>query len=297
MGEIGVQLFSLFGFILSGFICNKIGIFDETSDKYFSNFLLKITLPAAIIASAAGQNLENKLSAFIVLGLATGIFIITPLLGILFQKIFKSDDMYKLMLTYPNLGFMGFPIVKALYGETGLFFASLFMIVFNLSIFSYGISVVQKGTRLSLKKLLNPGIAAAIMAIIIFVFSIPVPIVLENFLSKIGGITSPLAMVTIGSTLAEVHFRSLFKEKFLFFFSFCKLVVWPCIIWFLLHFIIQDPVILGVCVILTSLPVAGNVTMFAITYNGNRSLAVKGTCMSTILSFLTIPVYMILFSQ
>lgn len=296
MNEILASLLILLGYIITGYTINKFGLLDFTSDKYFSNFLLKVTLPATIIASAIGIETDNKLSAIYVLAVATFIFILVPILSTILVKKFKLDDTYKMMFTYPNLGFMGMPIIATLYGPTGMFYASLFMIVFNLSIFSYGMSVMNKGSKFDLKKLLSPGIISALIAVIIFFFSIPVPDVLTSFLNKVGGITSPLAMITLGSTLRAVHIRDVVKEKILYVFSFLKLIVFPFIIWFILQFFIKDPLILGVSVILSSLPVASNVTMFCIIYDGNKELAVKGTYLSTILSFITIPIYMILFA-
>lgn len=296
MNEIITSLLILLGYIITGYVSNKAGILDATSDKYFSNFLLKVTLPASIISSAIGIETDSKLSALYVLGVATFIFILVPILATLFVKKFKLDDTYKMMFTYPNLGFMGMPIIATLYGAIGMFYASLFMIVFNLSIFSYGMSVMNKGSKFELKKLLSPGIISALIAVIIFFFSLSVPEVLTSFLNKVGGITSPLAMITLGSTLRAVHIRDVVKEKILYIFAFLKLIVLPFIIWFILQFFIKDPLILGVSVILSSLPVASNVTMFCIIYDGNKELAVKGTYLSTILSFITIPIYMILFA-
>ncbi|MBN2897719.1 MAG: AEC family transporter, partial [Clostridia bacterium] len=116
MDEIILQLSLLFLYILLGVICHKLKLMDETSDKYLSGILLKVTLPATTIASAIGQDSANRMEAFYVLAIATAIFMFVPLLGILFQKVTKCDDIYKLMLAYPNLGFMGFPIMTAMYG-------------------------------------------------------------------------------------------------------------------------------------------------------------------------------------
>lgn len=296
MNHIILQLCLLFGYIALGFVCNKLKLLDSTSDKYLSGFLLKVTLPTSIISSAIGQNTGDRGQAFEVLAIAAGIFICKPFLAMIFQKITRCDNTYKLMLTYPNLGFMGFPIMTALYGSLGLFYASLFMIVFNLSVFSYGMSTINKESKLELKKLLNPGILSALLALLIFTFNIPVPDVLAEFLSKVGSITSPLAMVTLGSTLTAVSLKSLLNDKMLYAFTACKLVIWPFLFWFALQFFVHDPMILGLCVILISLPVAGNVPMLCITYNGNKDLAAKGTCISTLLSLVTIPVYMFLFA-
>ena len=296
MNAILLQLCLLFAYIILGFICNKIGLFNKESDRIFSNLLLNITLPASVIASAIGQDPSKRMVAVYVFLVAGAIFLIKPVWAKIFQHVFKCDDTYKLMLTYPNLGFMGFPIVKALYGDLGLFFASLFVIVFNISVYSYGISVVQKDSRFSLKTLVNPGILSSLLAIVIFMFNIPVPQVINDYLTSIGNITSPLAMITIGSTIAAVSIRQVFADRFLFVFTLFKLILWPLLVWIPLHLITSDPLIIGVSVILTSLPVAGNVSMLCINYDGNIELAAKGTFISTVLSFVSIPVYMLLFA-
>lgn len=296
MNDITLQLCLLFGYIALGFVCNKLNLLDATADKYLSGLLLHVTLPAAIISSALGQHTATPTQALYVLLIAAGIFISMPLLAMLFQKFTQCDHTYKLMLTYPNLGFMGFPIMTAMYGQTGLFYASLFMIVFNLSVFSYGISVVNKNSKLQYKKLLNPGIIASLLAILIFVGILPLPDIFAQFLAKVGGITSPLAMITLGSTLTGVRFKHLLNDKILYLFTACKLIVWPIILWLVLSIFTHDPVILGVCVTLIGLPVAGNVSMLCITYNGNKELAAKGTCLSTLLSLITIPMYMFVFA-
>lgn len=296
MDEIVLQLSLLFLYIILGVVCNKLKIMDDISDKYMSALLLNITLPASMIASAIGQDTANRIEAFYVLGIASLIFIFVPFLGVLFQKFTKCDDIYKLMLGYPNLGFMGFPIMTAMYGQLGLFYASLFAIVFNVSVFSYGVSVLQKGERMAFKKLVNPGIVAAVIAIAIFAFNLPVPAIPAEFLSKVGSVTSPLAMMIIGSTIARVDFGQLFNNKLLYIFTVCKLIIWPAIIWSVLRIFVHNPMILGISTVLMSLPVAGNVSMLSIAYGGNTGEAVKGTGLSTLLSLITIPVYMYLFA-
>ena len=295
MNVIATQLFLLFAYIGIGFTCHKIKLFDEKSDKYFSAFLLKVSLPATIIASAIGQEADNRAESFYIIALATGIFIFLPLLANIYQRLTKSSDTFKLMLTYSNLGFMGMPIMDALYGEIGMFYASLFMAVFNISVFSYGVSVIQKTKKLDLKKMLSPGIVAAVLALVIFTFNIALPNPITLVLRGVGSITTPLAMIILGSTIGGINLISVFKDKSLYLFTFCKIILWPFIVWFILQFFVDSKMILGVCTILISLPVAGNVTMLSLTYGGDVDVAVRGTCLSTLLSLLTIPVYMFLF--
>lgn len=143
--------------------------------------------------------------------------------------------------------------------------------------------------------MINPGIISAILGLVIFILDIPVPLPLVKLLATIGSVTTPLAMIVIGSTLAAVSIRDVIKDKTLYQFTFLKIVLIPGVLWFILQFFIHDAMILGIAVILTSLPTAGNVSMLCLEYDGDVELVTKGIFMSTIFSLVTIPVLLFLF--
>ncbi|WP_339169234.1 AEC family transporter [Paenibacillus sp. FSL H7-0943] len=292
------QILILFGLMAIGFIANKRGILDESSDRSFSKLIINIAIPATIISSSIGQNMDNKMEAMTVFAVAMAVFIITPIFGRFFVKKLKMNKTYEIMLVYSNLGFMGIPIISSIYGESAIFYVSIYMMLFNISLFSYGISIIQKddASRVGIfKNLINPGIISAILGLVIFILDIPVPLPLVKLLATIGSVTTPLAMIVIGSTLAAVSIRDVIKDKTLYQFTFLKIVLIPGVLWFILQFFIQDAMILGIAVILTSLPTAGNVSMLCLEYDADVELVTKGIFMSTIFSLVTIPVLLFLF--
>ncbi|PKG23160.1 transporter [Niallia nealsonii] len=296
MNNILYQLILLFGLMAIGLIAKKSKILDEDSDRSISRLIVNITIPATIISSSIGQNIENIMPVIVVFFLAVVTFIITPLLSIIFVKNLKMDKTYKLMLNYSNLGFMGIPIVSSIYGDKAVFYVSIFMMVFNISLFSYGISILQESkVRWSFKKMMNPGIVSAIIALGIFMFEIPVATPIENLITSIGNITTPLAMLVIGSTIADVKIMEVLKDKMIYIYTILKLVIYPSVIWGILQFFIQDSMMLGIAVILSGLPAAGNVSMLCMEYNGNVKLVTEGIFMSTICSIVTLPILMLLF--
>lgn len=300
MVNILYQLILLFGLMAIGFIARKSKVLDENSDRSISRLIVNITIPATIISSSMGQNIENRMNVIIVLTLAAAMFIITPFFSMLFVKILKMDKTYKLMLNYSNLAFMGIPIVSSIYGEMAVFYVSIFMMVFNISLFSFGISVLQENTtRWSFKRMVNPGILSAICALIIFMFQIPVTLPIRNLIDSVGSITTPLAMLVIGSTMADVEIKDVLKDKMIYIYTVLKLVIYPALIWVIFSFFVHDPMLLGIAVILSALPAAGNVSMLCMQYNGEHDgstkLATKGIFMSTICSILTIPILMYIF--
>lgn len=292
------QMLLLFGLMAIGYLAKITKIMDTISDKYFSKFITNIAIPATILSSAIGQNIEDKIGIFKVLLVAILVFVVTPFVSIFLVKILKLERTYELMLNYSNLAFMGIPIISSIYGKEYVFYVSIFMMVFNISLFSYGVSVLQKENnsgKMQLKSLINPGIISALTALLIFIFEISVPEFITNILKNIGSITTPLAMIIIGSTLAGVKINSIFTDHKIYIYTILKILVYPLLTWIILHSLISDPVITGITVILCGLPTAGNLSMLCADYNSNVELVTKGMFISTICSFITIPLLVIIF--
>lgn len=292
------QMIVLFGLIAVGYLANRTGVMDGDSNKKISRLLVNITIPALILSSAAGHEMEDKTKVLVVLGAAAAMFVVTPLISLVIVRKLKLDNTYELMLNYSNLGFMGIPIISGIYGSGSVFYVSLFMMVFNISLFSHGVYILQRGREGggdTLKNMLNPGIVSSLAAVAVFLFEVPIPAPLLDLLNAVGGITSPLAMIVIGSTMAAVKLSDVIRDKTICFYTILKIAIYPALIWFLFHFFIEDPMVLGIAVVLSGLPTAGNVSMVCSEYNGNLQLVTKGTFLTTLCSVLTIPVWMSIF--
>jgi predicted permease len=291
------QLFILFALIITGYIINKLKIIDEHTNGTLSAFLLKVTLPCAIIDSAMNQEAVAKTLVAKILLIAVGIFIVMTLLSKAVTKVFRMEKTYQLMLNYSNLGFMGFPVIASLYGTQYVFYAALFIMIFNVHIFTVGVMTLQGkmgGFKQVIKKLCTPGVICALIAVVIVFFPTDYPQPLLDFTGLLGGITSPLAMVVIGSSLAEVKIRDSFNNWQLYVMTAFKLIVYPALVYLVLFFIMGPCIEMKVATVLIGMPVAANVTMLSSVYGGNVSLAAEGTCISTILSLGTLPLMMML---
>lgn len=298
--ELITQMILLFGLIIVGYVCNKGGILDATSNAKFSTFLLKAALPATIVNSALSQDHLDKLIVLRITVVALGVFIIIPVLSKFIAKIFHLNSTYQLMLNYSNLGFMGLPIISSVFGEQYIFYGAVFMMVFNIHIFSFGIITIQgkpDSFGKMAKKLITPGIIAAVLAFIIVLANLKVPEPVQGIIASVGTVTTPLAMIVIGSQLAQVKLLAVLKKKELYFMSLLKLVVYPAIVYGLFYLIIGDCELTRIAAILTGLPVAGNVTMLSSEYGGDTALAAEGTGISTILSMATISIMLMLLAK
>ena len=315
------QMISLFLLMLTGYLANRFGVIDKTFESKVSRFIVNISLPATILNAVTGSDMPHDQEMLPIFIAAVSIFLVAHVVCHFIQKIIRWNPTYELMLNYSNLGFMGIPIISTLYGGEYVLHVSIFMMTFNLSLFSYGVYLLsrdasenrsisaaatsgkvlsqspdsasesgQKTSGFSVKKLLSPGILSAFLAIGIYLLDIRLPQHAVSLFSTVGATTTPLAMIVIGSTLAGVKFSTVFTDKELYLFSFLKLLVLPLITFFVLRFFIKDRTLLEISTILSGCPIAGNVSMLCMEHNRDVTLVSKGICISTLLSMISIPV-------
>lgn len=317
------QMVSLFLLMLTGYLANRSGVIDKTFESKVSRFIVNISLPATILNAVTGSDMAHDREMLPIFVAAVSIFLVAHVICHFIQKTIRWNTTYELMLNYSNLGFMGIPIISTIYGGEYVLHVSIFMMTFNLSLFSYGVYLLskddakntaaaavsevqaavsevqaaapessgsQKSSGFNVKRLLSPGILSAFLAIGIYLLDIRLPQHAVSLFSTIGVTTTPLAMIVIGSTLAGVKFSTVFTDKELYLFSFLKLLVLPMITFFVLRFFIKDRTLLEISTILSGCPIAGNVSMLCMEYNQDVTLVSKGICISTLLSMISIPI-------
>ncbi|WP_196595387.1 AEC family transporter [Pectinatus frisingensis] len=291
------QMIILILLTLLGFVCFKTGIMNEMSNKYLSKLIISIMCPAIIIDSVVNmQHDESQAAVLWVFGAAIVLYFTLPLLSKLCCFAFgikaPQAKLYEAMLTFSNVGFMGIPVVQAVYGNKAIFYLSIFIFVYNMVVFTYGTYLVSHGVtekKFALKDTLNTAVIGSLLGILIYFLHIDLPFTVCKAVGMIGQTTTPLAMIVIGSTLAATSVESIFNIKHLYLMSIVKLLFIPLVIRLLFGLFITDQMILGVSVIVAGMPVASNLVMLRNQYGGDSSLLAKGSFMTTILSVFSIP--------
>lgn len=289
------QIFILSLVAATGYIAYKAKILNAEANKAISRLVIYVTLPAMLIASVADvpDSVTNG-SVWLLLGASFLTYALLAVIALGVPRILKADKddygVYAFMTMFGNVGFMGFPVLTALFGEKAIFLAAIFNLPLNLISFSLGILMIApKGTKLKATTFLNPTVVASVAALLLYLLPVSLPTVVNSGLSLIGDATIPLAMMLIGASLAQIPFREVWNIPRLYLLSLIKLIICPLFIYFVLQWFIGDELLLGIATILIAMPVATNTTMLCIEYNGNEFLASRGVFISTILSLVTIP--------
>lgn len=297
------QMIVLFILMMLGYYMRRKEILSDEMCKSLSWIVVNIANPAMIISGSV--NSENGIAGeelLMTMALAVGIFVglilISLIIPIILRVPSRSAGVYRVMTIFSNIGFMGFPVISALYGTEALLYASVFLIPFNLLIYTYGILALKSNDgqkeKLDLRKVLNIGVLCCILSIILSFVQIPMPSFVKTTISTLSNLTAPLSMMVIGASMATIDIKKLFMDVKLLLFAVLKLVIVPVAGLFFLKTFIHSQMLLGVCMVMIATPVASMTAMLAQQYDGDYELASRSVALTTILSVVTMPMVSII---
>lgn len=287
-----------------GFYLFKKGILNADTNARLSQVIVQITCPCIILNSISTVSHDNPQLVLKLFFAGIIMYIIFPLLAFLFTKLMRVPThlrgTYMCMFIFSNNTFMGYPVVQALFGDSAIFYITIFNMPFNILFFTLALHYFKKDAALEsgtyekskpdIRSLINNGIIAAIAALVIYFVNIPIPDIVYQCLGFVGNITTPLSMVIIGSSMAAASIKDIKTEKGIWPMLPIRLGVMPLIVWLFMHFVTTDVTLINICTIGAGMPVASLVAMGSSPYPRQNKLASIGVAVSTILSLVTIPI-------
>jgi len=291
--------------LILGFTLNKLNILDNNTNAKLSGLIVNITCPLLVISSVSGLgDSVDRLAILPTLLGSFGLYFGLILLGEIISRlpIFKKEDrsINALMIVFANTSFMGIPVMESIYGTDAIFYNSIINFPFNILIYTYAIlrlgSLNTAGghtdgkPRLNLKLILNPGFIMTLLALVLFLTGIRLPAVVIDTCSMVGGITSPLSMLVLGSTIAMYPLKEAVTDFRCYLFSIVRLLIIPLLALGGCRLLGISEYITGVVVLSTAMPVAAMVLMTARQYGGNTERISRTILVTTVLSVVTIPI-------
>ena len=278
-----------------GFGARRLNIMDQDTKVHITRILLKVTLPATLLASMTGSPIdvdrgEVPFLFFIIVCAFIAMGVVSWLVPILLRTPREERGAYMALGLFGNVNFMGIPLIYAFFGAAGMLYGILYNIVFNLLIFSLGIKLIGgKETKLSIKLFLSPVMISGVISVILFLLDVQLPYVPHRSLSLLGGITSPMAMLLLGAVLGEMNAKEMFQGWKIWVGALVRLFFAPLGVFFALSLFPLEPMVIQIMVIISATPGAISMAMFAIEHNRNQELVSKGIFLSTLLSVVVLP--------
>ncbi|MHA8137686.1 AEC family transporter [Lactobacillaceae bacterium Scapto_B20] len=299
LGQITDQIILMFILMMVGVLINKLGFMHPDTSNDLTNILLYVVSPCLIIGAfeqTYSAALMKKL-VWVTVGIVIIYIIEIIITKFAFSQI-KSENLKRIAKygsIYSNAGFMGVPLASALFGNNGVFFAVASLAAFNLFSWTHGISLFKQTsetTSLQTKlkdSIINPNIIAIAVGLIMFSFSIKVPGTLNIAIKDISLINTPVSMIVIGNSLANIKVNRELFDWHIWLSILFRNLLFPIIAILILKSMGITGIPLFTTVLMTACPVAGVVVLFTLQSDGDTSPAISLMSLSTIICLVTIP--------
>lgn len=288
------QSIIMFVYMAIGGLLFQKGLITKEGSKSLANLLLYVVLPCVVVKSFCVARTPERVSGLLVSFLAAfGILLLAMAVS---HLLFQKNPIDDFGAAFSNAGFMGFPLVAAVQGSEAIFYAAGFVALLNALQWTYGQSLISGDPSYRSPKaiLKNPLVLSLLLGILIFCFELPVPAIASDLLAALAALNAPLAMVILGVYLAQTDAKTLFNDPHLYVVAAARLVLIPLLTARMLKLLpAQYAAITTTLIIVAAAPIGSNVAVYAQKLGKDYAYAVRGVCLSTLLSAITMPLLML----
>ena len=290
------QMLALLIMIGAGYFMTKKGMMDEHTNSQMSKMIVNVFNPLLVFSGAMNAVGKVSLNTMgVVAVIAIGMFLFFIIVGMILSPFFDKDKeqrkIFQMMFVFSNLGFIGIPVVSSILGAEYVVYVTEFMLIYTIVFYTYGISLMNGEFSLStMKEMVNAGTVFGLAAMLVIIFGIRLPDFLNTATTYLGNVTSPMALVAVGFTLAHSDFKKIFGQVRLYVFAVIKLLALPLLMLPVLKLVTHDAALIPVCMVMFGMPI-GNMPLIL----GNQKGIDGSTCsaaiiLTTVLCVFTVPV-------
>ena len=275
--SIAAQVVILFLVVLVGVLCRRLGYFTDETIRGVTQLVVNVTLPVLTVYNMQRPFDMHVLMNFLLTLLLSLAAILAAIGGasLLFRH--RPHDKRAVLLNmagFSNCGFMGYPIILAI-NPDWMIYAVAYNVAYLLVSWTVGVSLFQGRQNVSLKRvLLNPNVIAAFLGFAVFCLNITLPDILSQTMSLIGGLTTPLSMLLIGTRISGIRLSEL-RDKDYHITAALRLIVLPLMLYVLLLPLHLDPAVWSTHYLLTAMPCGTLSAMQAELYGGDARFAAR----------------------
>ncbi|HIU25260.1 MAG TPA: AEC family transporter [Candidatus Copromorpha excrementigallinarum] len=298
------SLIMIFLLIIPGFFFKKRDILSEEQNSGINSIVVNITWPCLVIDAMQMEfSMEILKDCSFILIVCLIVFAVLLLISFPFAKLIRLSKSKQyltvFMLLFANTGFIGIPVIRALYGNDAIFYAAIIELINDVLIFTIGIMMIQMSAgaslRINFRQFLNPGLIGVIIGLLLFLLRVELPDVIGGSIEMIGNATTPLTMFVIGFQLGGLKLKDVVSDWQVYAVCFVKLLIVPLLALVLLKLWVGEFSLLEkVLIIDFAMPIAAVSAIFSQQYKGETAFATKSVLLSTVLSLITIPVFAII---
>ncbi len=290
--------------LVTGYLCRRLGIIDEAASKRLSKLIITVGQPMMIIGALISKEFSWDLLRAGLIYMLIG-FLLHPamaLVAYLASPLFEGGSRRGISIfsiIFNNCGFIGLPILNAIFPGRGAFYGAFFLIGFHIYIWTLGIWILSRdndNVKLTPKKaLVNFGTIPCALGLILYLLKakLTIPTFVVDFTNHLGNLCLPISLLIIGALLATQDMRKMLCSWRLYFFNFVKLIAVPLAICFAAKLVtlgMDDPApIILFCTVIAAMPSATTVAMLSEMYDLDSPYAAQVVGTTSLFSLATLP--------
>ena len=298
------QVWTLFALMGAGVALRRFRLVDEAAVKGIVNVLVLAVTPCLIV-SVFQRPFDTSMVRQLAIAFAVSAAVHAAMIAAAHAAVRRTAavgdaavPVLRMSVVFSNAGFMGIPLEQAVLGERGVFFGIVYVAVFNVFMWSWGLKAMTGAAataadrRRALRTMLvNPGTVGLAVGLPLFLFSVRLPDAVARPVGMMAAMNTPLAMIVIGWYLAGARLGAVAKSAPAHLAAVLRLVACPLLLVAALYPArgALDRTMMLALVTAASAPVAAMTAMFAAKYGRDVDLAVGLVSGTTLLSMATMP--------
>lgn len=276
MAQFDIVLGQLVGFVIMlivGYICVRLRFYGTTALNGMCSLLLNVLIPVLVFANAVDGTDRAHLAA------NWGVMLLTALMYGLLIALFwivarvlrlngSHSHIFQAAMIFGNAGFIGIPLIMALFPSTGAIFVALMSIVDQALLWTYGVWLCEpvkeeatepeqqpqeqseqqlhqrsaqqslnqpshKGfaTRITglLSRFVNPAFIGVMLALALIIAGIHVPTMILTPLHTIGAMATPMSLIYLGGLFALTQWWHVLRRYELYVGMILKMIAFPLV--------------------------------------------------------------------
>ena len=286
--------------IALGALLYRLRILDLDFCRRLRRLVVQVTFPVLLFVSMYKNVDSGALQRgwiFTLFGLGTSVFLAVTAhhSGRKLGLEGSTFGTFQILCTNGNNVFLPVPIVGALFGPEFVIYPILFELGAGLFYWSYGVSHLRRGPRFNLKRLLNPNMLGLILGLLCGAAGIGLPGFVLGGLEIVANITVGSAMLIIGSLVASLVERRVPLKREVWGVLLHRFVLSPGLGLLVLRFVSLPESLHTILVMMLAMPPLATTALVAASFGGDEDLAAAGVVIPTILSFILVPLGLLLF--
>lgn len=299
MISILLQVMPFFALIGLGYLSVRAGFVSKQAIAHLTQFVFYFALSAMIFEFVSKLPIDEIFDIEVVVAYAVASISVYALVFAVAQFrrcSFSESSVEAQCAVIGNLGFLGLPMLIAVFGERA---AAPLLLILTVDLVFFGSIIVAAiagsrreqasagvGRTILMGLLKNPMIMSIVAGLLWSILGLPTLEVTSNFLIILGAAATPCALFAIGGSLAE---RSAERLHIAVWLSFAKLVLHPLAMCVSVLYVFEvDPFFAGVIIVSSAIPVAGNVYIIAQHYGVAPQRASAAVLVSTVFGVATL---------